>query len=133
MIREDFIPGWLLLVAQPWGARYNKTDHTGQPTADAKLQLEFYYSKLKHGSTEAWRKTAEQYAIGKEWPSLQDLRATMRGHEPQPRSLPDYTTPTEEPMPQAIKDLVLKVYGEPRRRFGPYVDAAVPEETHERA
>lgn len=130
MTQAEFLPGWLLLVNQPWGHRYNKTDRQGQPTAEARLQLEFYFAKLKQGSVAAWRRTAEQYAAGSDWPSVEDLKRTMRAYEPILPKLPAPREATDpRPMPPEIRALVCRLFGAPRRTFGCWVDDAVPEET----
>jgi hypothetical protein len=131
----EFMPGWLLLVTQPWGHRYNQTIRTGpeagKPTPDASLQLKFYHDGLKHGSPAAWMKTAATHARGREWPSVEDLRRSLRNNEEQPRQLRDDRPRELVPMPPAVKAMVLKVFGEPRRQFGCFIDESVPEAREE--
>jgi len=126
----EFKSGWILLIMQPWGARYNKTDRQGHPTAESKLQLTLYYSKLKHGSLGAWMKTVDTYVTGHDWPSVDDLRKTMRGHEPIRAQLTDQqrTPPASVPMPDEVKRMVKSLFGKPKRTFGCFVDESVSEE-----
>lgn len=77
MTKKEFLPGWTLLIVQPWGWRYNQVGHDGKPTPDALTQLDFYYDKLKFGDMKAWAQTAELYAQGREWPCLNDVRQTL--------------------------------------------------------
>lgn len=132
MSKTDFLRGWALLVTQPWGHRYNQTIRTGpdagKPTPEATLQMQFYYDKLKHGSAAAWLKTAECHAQGRDWPSLDDLRRSLRGNEEHPRQLTDERPHELVPMPPEIKAQVLRLFGKPRRVFGCFVDDSVPEE-----
>lgn len=132
MSQQEFLRGWLLLVTQPWGHRYNQTVRTGpdagRPTADATLQMQFYFDKLKHGTPAAWYRTAEVYAQGHEWPSLENLRRTLKQFEEKPRQLRDDRPVEPQPMPEQVKALVLRMFGEPRRRFGCWIDESVPEE-----
>ena len=135
MSQQDFLRGWALLVTQPWGHRYNQTIRTGpdagRPTPEATLQMQFYYDKLKHGSVAAWLKTAECHAQGRDWPSLEDLRRSLRNHEEKPQQLTDDRPLEWQPMPANIQAMLVRMYGAKRRRFGCWIDESVPEEEHE--
>ena len=126
MNQDEFFRGWALLVTQPWGQRYNRTTPDGQPAADAKLQLEFYFDKLKHGTASAWFKTAEQYAMAREWPTVMELRTSMRHYEPPVRQLARPHERSVEPMPAEVQGYLTKVYGSKQRTFGPWIDESVP-------
>lgn len=78
MTKHDFIPGWRMLVMQPWGRLYNKVGDTGQPTGDAVAQFDLYYEALKWAQPTAWGKVARQYAAGSKWPSVDELTASLR-------------------------------------------------------
>jgi hypothetical protein len=127
MTQDEFLTGWYLLVIQPWGQKYNRTTSEGQPEAASKLQLEFYFDKLKHGTAGAWMRTAQQYAMGRAWPTVVDLRTTMRHHEVPGRQLTHREDRQTVPMPDDVKAMVLRIFGAPQRQFGPYVDDSVPE------
>lgn len=71
MTREDFMRGWLLLIAQPWGRRY------ADDTDIARVQSEFYLSRLHAVPADAWRKTCERLASKDSWPSLDDCMASL--------------------------------------------------------
>lgn len=46
-------------------------------TEETKTQMEFYFDKLKWAHGEAWRKVADEYAQGSEWPSLNALKQAL--------------------------------------------------------
>lgn len=68
MTREEFAKGWLLLIAQPWGRRYEGNDEV------AKTQREFYFDRFKDTPGGQWvdacRVMAEKR---KDWPSQDDV------------------------------------------------------------
>lgn len=76
MTREEFIKGWMLLTIQPWGKRYAGQDST------AKLQQEFYWSRLSAYHGPAWVATCEIYSGGDTWPSVDELRRTINHNVP---------------------------------------------------
>jgi hypothetical protein len=78
MTQGEFAKGWKLLILQPWGWRYRGLDATGKPTEEAMTQMEFYFAKLQWAHCEAWWKVADMYAQGSEWPSVADLRNSLR-------------------------------------------------------
>lgn len=98
MTHAEFAKGWRLLVLQPWGWRYNQLKD-GKPTAEAQAQLEFYFDALKWAHPDAWWKVATLYAQGTEWPSVNELRGSLRhlnaqfvtaiGHEKRGEPMPD--------------------------------------------
>lgn len=105
MSQGDFGKGWKLLIIQPWGWRYNQTDRLGKPTTEAQAQLEFYYDKLKWADPRAWWKTAETYAQGKEWPSVNELRTTLLSINAQFVKVLQDTRPSE-PMPEGVRNIL---------------------------
>lgn len=107
MTQADFAKGWRLLIIQPWGWRYNQTDHQGRPTRDAQTQLEFYYNQLHWADSRAWWKTCEQYAQGKEWPSVSELRQAVQHLQRQVlRSIRDTRKDEGEPMPDDVRAMI---------------------------
>lgn len=78
MTHAEFAQGWKLLIVQPWGWRYRSLDAAGVPTAETKLQMEFYYDKLKWMAPEAWQEVAALFAQGEEWPSIGALNTAAR-------------------------------------------------------
>lgn len=116
MTKKEFLQGWKVLVLQPWGWRYNQVGKDGKPTADAMAQLDFYFSKLSWAQPEAWAKVAEVYAEGKEWPSVQELRASLQNLNGQfVKALPHRSEGVE--MPQEVRARLAKI-GHPMTREG---------------
>lgn len=76
MTREEFMPGWLLLTIQPWGRKYAGQDAT------AKLQFEFYWSRLERFHAAAWNDTCRLFAAGERWPSVDELRHAIHSSLP---------------------------------------------------
>jgi hypothetical protein len=78
MTQGEFAKGWKLLILQPWGWRYRSLDAHGKPTEEAMTQMEFYFAKLKWAHPEAWWQVADRFAQGGEWPSVDELRNSLR-------------------------------------------------------
>jgi hypothetical protein len=83
MTQGEFAQGWKLLILQPWGWRYRGLNEEGQPTEEAKLQMQLYYSKLKWASPEAWMKVVSVYVEGSEWPSIGDMKRSLQQANPE--------------------------------------------------
>lgn len=116
MTRNEFLTGWKLLVLQPAAWRFNQIGKDGRPTADAIAQLDFYFSKLGWADPEAWRKVAELYAEGKEWPSIQELRSSLQNlNRRAVKALPHRSEGTE--MPEEVRAMLAKI-GQPMVRGG---------------
>ena len=116
MTKTEFLQGWKMLVLQPWGWRYNQIGKDGKPTPDAMAQLDFYFAKLSWAQTEAWRKVAEVYAEGKEWPSIQELRASLQSLNGQfVKALPHRSEGEE--MPPEVRAMFAKI-GQPMTNGG---------------
>ncbi len=71
MTREEFLAGWMLLTIQPWGRKYGGQDST------AKLQFEFYWSRLEKFHGEAWKVSCQLFAGGERWPSVDEIRHSI--------------------------------------------------------
>lgn len=99
MPKEQFIRGWNLLVAQPWGKRYG----TMQDSAAAKTaatQLAFYYKKLGAYPAEAWLGICELFAQADHWPSVDEMRQALNHNLPQRLHI-EYTGGRTE-MPEVV-------------------------------
>lgn len=92
MTRDEFMHGWALLTAQPWGRIY---DGRLEPEK-AQIQFELYYERLAFASPQAWIDTVKLFAGGSEWPPLNDLRQSLSGrHQHETNRLPAPRIPTE--------------------------------------
>lgn len=91
MTKGEFLTGWAILTAQPWGRQYRGT------TSEATIQIEFYYKKFERGNVASWQQACEQAATGDRWPSVSDLMHAMReygGFAQDPaRAIPEYRGP----------------------------------------
>lgn len=96
MTKADFLSGYLLLVIQPWGRRYELSTSEGQ------LQSELYYRHLSFADVETWRRVAERFAQGGKWPSLEELKQSLYASLPRRRSLP---APEKELCPDMPPDV----------------------------
>lgn len=68
MTRQEFAKGWTLLIAQPWGRRYEGD------TEIAKTQREFYYDTFRDVPAVQWIDACLALAAKrKEWPSQEDI------------------------------------------------------------
>lgn len=105
MTQHDFAQGWKLLIVQPWGKLYRSLTDEGQMSEEAKIQMQFYYEKLKFAHKDAWIKTAELYAEGAKWPSLSEVRDTLSMfHRRCVTALTDQSQTTDRvPMPEEIR------------------------------
>lgn len=86
MTREEFLKPYLLLINQPWGRRYVMNTPEGQ------AQAELYFRRLGTVHPAIWAGVCEHYAAGGKWPSLDELRATIK-HNTTPPTLPQLTGP----------------------------------------
>jgi len=80
LTRPEFIRGWLLLTAQPWGKAY-RTDGTNPLNPEpspAKIQAELYYKAVSFAYAPAWIEACELFAAGERWPSIHDLKEALR-------------------------------------------------------
>ncbi len=107
MTRDEFKCGWLLLIIQDWGWRYNQTDAQGRPTATAVAQMNFYFERLRGFLPEAWLAVAGRFAEGNKWPNVEDLRVALQ-HEQTRRvkALPNHSRQQGEPMPREVREMI---------------------------
>jgi hypothetical protein len=77
MTETEFNQGWRLLLLQPWAYRYRGVNEFGEPSQEAKGQKDFYFEHLKLCGAAEWLRIAEEYAKGKEWPSIDALRKSV--------------------------------------------------------
>lgn len=99
MTKEEFIQGWTLLIAQPWGARYARAD-SEIDRLTAKTQMDLYYREFAGADADDWLKACRQHAKGTKWPSIDELRISVRAR-PTTRSTP------------AIQAMTLAEFGKP--------------------
>ena len=80
MNRPEFLRGWLLLTAQPWGRTYrsDNTNPLNSEPSPAKIQAELYYKALAYAYVPAWLEVAELLAAGKKWPSITECKEAIR-------------------------------------------------------
>ena len=112
MTREDFTKGWMFLVIQPWGQKYNGKYEPEQ----AQMQFEVYYHALSFGSAEAWKDTALLYAAGSDWPALTEMRRTLsEAHRKHIKTLPEPTNDADLD-PEAVNKIeanLSRIMGKP--------------------
>lgn len=86
MTRQDFLRGWLLLTAQPWGRTYrsDNTNPLNSEPSPAKIQAELYYKALAYAYVPAWLEVAELLASGEKWPSITECKEALRHAKSQP-------------------------------------------------
>lgn len=99
MTKEDFLQGWNLLVAQPWGRRY-ATVNDRETAIIAATQLQFYFKKLGHFPSDVWQVECELYAAGDHWPSIDELKQSCRNVLPRRKQL-EYENKFDD-MPEPI-------------------------------
>ena len=79
MNRPEFLRGWLLLTAQPWGKAYrSEAAQTSQEPSPAKIQAELYYQTFQTVVADLWVKACTQQATGEHWPSIDMMRQALR-------------------------------------------------------
>lgn len=86
MNRPEFLRGWLLLTAQPWGRTYrsdNANPLNSEPSP-AKIQAELYYKALCYAYVPAWLEVAELLAAGEKWPSIHECKEAIRHAKAKP-------------------------------------------------
>ena len=97
MSREQFVAGWMLLTAQPWGKPYR----TNSP--EATIQVELYYRHVQYANPVVWQAVCEYHAQGEKWPSLHDLKTSLTNNggyvHDEILSLPKYLRFEDAPIP----------------------------------
>lgn len=86
MNRQEFLRGWLLLTAQPWGRTYrsDNTNPLNSEPSPAKIQCELYYKALCYAYVPAWLEVAELLAAGEKWPSITECKEALRHAKAKP-------------------------------------------------
>lgn len=86
MNRQEFLRGWLLLTAQPWGRTYRSenTNPLNSEPSPAKIQCELYYKALAYAYVPAWLEVAELLAAGNQWPSIHECKEALRHAKAKP-------------------------------------------------
>lgn len=86
MNRQEFLRGWLLLTAQPWGRTYRSenTNPLNSEPSPAKIQCELYYKSLAYAYVPAWLEVAELLAAGNQWPSIHECKEALRHAKAKP-------------------------------------------------
>lgn len=86
MNRPEFLRGWLLLTAQPWGRTYRSenTNPLNSEPSPAKIQAELYYKALAFAYVPAWLEVAELLAAGNQWPSIHECKEALRHAKAKP-------------------------------------------------
>lgn len=89
MTKPEFLRGYLFLTAQPWGKTYRTMSMQldGEPSP-AEIQVEFYFQAFEKYDAEGWRITCEQFAAGDHWPSVDQLKASLKHYVPVRAALP---------------------------------------------
>lgn len=97
MTKPQFLAGWMLLTAQPWGKAYRTN------TPEATIQIELYYKHVSRANPVVWVAVCEHAAQGDKWPSLSDLKASLANNggyaHGRTLALPDHTQGGEAPWP----------------------------------
>lgn len=97
MTKPQFMTGWMLLTAQPWGKAYRTN------TPEATIQLELYYKHVGRANHHVWQAVCEYHAQGERWPSLTELKTSLTNNggyaHPDQSALPQYFAYTEAPWP----------------------------------
>jgi len=79
MNRPEFLRGWMLLTAQPWGRSYRSDPNsTSSEPSPAKIQAELYYKALSFAYPPAWVEVCETMASGEKWPSISECKEALR-------------------------------------------------------
>ena len=72
MTKAEFMRGWLLLTAQPWG-RFYRGD-----TPESAIQVELYYKHLSGANSVRFMGICETMATGDKWPSLSEMKTALK-------------------------------------------------------
>lgn len=109
MTKEQFLVGWMLLTAQPWGRFYRANE------SQAAIQLELYYKHVNRANPKVWRQVCEHYAQGEKWPSLNELKLSLvnsRGYaQDGAKIIPHEERAQIEYIPDNIKEFLRKRKG----------------------
>ena len=124
MTREEFGKGWLLLTTQPWGKAYRTQEQAQEGTepAPGEVQLAWYYKSLAFCNPFVWLATCEMYAKGTHWPSVDELRTTIRQNSPAPSTK---RLPLQDPAWNEAPEPLALVMREATRQAITIMDAAM--------
>ncbi len=89
MTKPEFLRGYLVLTTQPWGRTYRTMSMPldGEPSP-AEIQIEFYFQQLQHSEAGAWSVTCEKFAVSDHWPSVEELKLSLKHYRPIRVALP---------------------------------------------
>lgn len=82
MTLREFLPGWMLLTAQPWGTPYRKDTRHGTEPSPGDIQAEFYYQALKTIEGAHWMVVCQTLATSEKWPSIDTIKTSLRHCHP---------------------------------------------------
>ena len=78
MTLKEFMQGWMLLTAQPWGRPYRQESTVaGREPSAGEIQAELYFQTVRTYHGESWQRACVMYARGERWPSLDAIIPTM--------------------------------------------------------
>ena len=79
MTRIEFMQGWALLTAQPWGWSYRtqKAVSTTEP-GPSEIQSELYYQAFRHLDGKPWFSVCLAQSHGDKWPSIDTLKQSLQ-------------------------------------------------------
>lgn len=95
MTQDEFLKGWSLLLAQPWGARYARMEHETDRLL-SKTQADLYYREFSGADGQEWLKACSQFAKGTRWPSIDEMRVAVRARPTAPTKAPANTLTLRE-------------------------------------
>lgn len=80
---EQFYRGWLALIAQPWGQRYqDRGNLTDEQRMTIRIQQELYFKRLAFCNPYLWESICESFATGDHWPSIDELKQAIQSNSP---------------------------------------------------
>lgn len=74
MTTEEFLRGWSLLIAQPWGKLYRGNG------PEATIQLELYFKHVNRANPHVWQAVCESQAQGDRWPGLAEIKTSLQAN-----------------------------------------------------
>lgn len=81
---EQFYRGWLALIAQPWGQRYqDRSGLTDEQRATIRIQQELYFKRLSYCNPYLWEAVCEGFSAGDHWPSIDEIKQAIRANQPE--------------------------------------------------
>lgn len=93
---EQFYRGWLALIAQPWGHRYqDRSGLTDEQRATIRIQQELYFKRLSYCNPYLWEAVCEGFSSGDHWPSIDELKQAIRANQPEEKKPDALMTPPD--------------------------------------